>query len=119
MADKKVTCRVVQNYGGFLPGQTITIDEREYNRFRLVDGEGNVQCPVLISSADQAELDKKAAAEREAKLKLAIADAQNGSGWSELEKQSLAIVQAKYAEAERAKRVEQDRLAGDPKPAQK
>ena len=41
-APKKIRVRVVANYGGHIPGETIEVDEKEYNRLRVVGDGGEI-----------------------------------------------------------------------------
>jgi hypothetical protein len=102
-APKKITCRVVSNYGGHLAGAIIAVDEKEYVRMRaavLDDNDqptGEYRFPVLITDADAAVLAKREEAERSAKARAAQQSADYGAGWAEMERQSLARVRADYA----------------------
>lgn len=105
-APKKISCRVVSNYGRHIPGEVITVEEKEYFRFRVavLDEDekptGEHRFPVLIAEADAAALAKREESERAAKMRAAQSENDHGSGWADMEQQSLAIVRARYAESQ-------------------
>jgi hypothetical protein len=103
-AQKKIEVTVVSNYGQHRPGETLSVDEREYNRLRapIIDEETGRRTgftfPVLISRADQAKLDEHRRAEEDTRKRAQAEkdESEAGPGWAELERQSIDRIMSNF-----------------------
>lgn len=104
-----MSVKVVSNYGGWKPGEIITVDRKEYLKFRKIDesAPGGFRCPVFISEEDEITLkraleEENARVEAEAAQRARQSAAHNEDGWARYQQESARIVNVqRQQEAER------------------
>ena len=109
-AEKMITVTLRENYGRRIVGARIEVEEREYNRLRLSDGQGGFTYPVMISDADAAAEDKaRADAEKARNAERAARDTDRATsdGWAKYQQKSMQMVAARR----QAEELERQRIA--------
>lgn len=103
-AEKLIDVKVLRNYGSHVPGATVRVTQREYDRLRAPvlddsgDETGRFTYPVLITKEHEAEQEtaRKRTQEAAAQAAKKLDERALAPGWADFERRSLEQLRANF-----------------------